>query len=401
MDPSLRFAPACSFVSVLLLLTLIGCGEGNVGPSSTATVTMSASGYPIVENTEVGLWDQAGETWVVEEDLRIGALDGDGPEVFGRLIALRVDDAGNLFVLDNLAAEVRVFDPAGTYLRTFGGDGDGPGELRRPTGLAWGPNQTLLVYSSSTFDRFDTTGRFIDRTERHTRGVAYPWPGQFDPEGRLIDMGVTRDELPENATDNGQTLVHLTMFRISDDFSTQDTLPPLVYSYPSVGRAGRIPFSGNLRYYFAPDGTIWFGESGDYRMIRRTLDGDTLLVFSLPHQRLRVSEAEKDSVVRLWAEGVVPRTLPADRIPDEKDSLGRMVTVDDLGRLWVAPFLDESRIYREFDVFDPDGHYLGRVELPFRLDDDVRMTVRDGRIYGVTLDDFDVPYVVRARLVQR
>ena len=52
-----------------------------------------------------------------------------------------------------------------------------------------------------------------------------------------------------------------------------------------------------------------------------------------------------------------------------------------------------------FDVFDPDGRYLGRIDFPFALSRSPRPILRGNLIYGVTQDELEVPYLVRARVV--
>ena len=48
-------------------------------------------------------------------------------------------------------------------------------------------------------------------------------------------------------------------------------------------------------------------------------------------------------------------------------------------------------------VFSPDGHLLGRVEVPRGL----RIAeIGDDYLLGVQRDEFDVPYVLRFRLVE-
>lgn len=54
----------------------------------------------------------------------------EGPQLFGRIGDVAVDAAGNVFVFDGLAMELRVFDSTGRYLSGLGGFGDGPLELR-------------------------------------------------------------------------------------------------------------------------------------------------------------------------------------------------------------------------------------------------------------------------------
>jgi hypothetical protein len=126
--------------------------------------------------------------------------------------------------------------------------------------------------------------------------------------------------------------------------------------------------------------------------------GDTVRVISREYDHLPVTEADIDAAIeRLdWFTrqgGKIDRT----RFPSTKPALNTFFS-DDVGRMWVSPVTDEEDTGRIWDVFDPDGRYLGQITLPFTL---VRYPIplfRDGMIYGVTEDDLEVPYVVRARV---
>jgi hypothetical protein len=67
-------------------------------------------------------------------DLRIGQMEGAGPETFGSVRGIEVASDGTIYVLDGLASEVRAFAPDGTHLRTLTRQGEGPGELRQANG---------------------------------------------------------------------------------------------------------------------------------------------------------------------------------------------------------------------------------------------------------------------------
>jgi hypothetical protein len=71
--------------------------------------------------------------------------------------------------------------------------------------------------------------------------------------------------------------------------------------------------------------------------------------------------------------------------------------VDDRGFLWVMPDVSEGEMSRRFDIFDPEGRYLGRatsdVPLGWRTP-----VFRGDTVYAVITDSLDVPYVVRARI---
>jgi hypothetical protein len=52
---------------------------------------------------------------------------------------------------------------------------------------------------------------------------------------------------------------------------------------------------------------------------------------------------------------------------------------------------------RDWDLFDPDGRYLGVVTMPPRF---ARRLILGDTIYSVWRDDLDVQYVTRLRIVQ-
>jgi len=80
----------------------------------------------------------AGPTLIGEEELRIGAIEGGGPDSFGLIRSIAVLEDGRFAVADVQGEEVRLFGREGRHLGTFGGEGQGPGELGRSTALAVG-----------------------------------------------------------------------------------------------------------------------------------------------------------------------------------------------------------------------------------------------------------------------
>jgi hypothetical protein len=123
--------------------TLAGCAAGDAGTGWSVSVDSSA-GYPVVVNTPPA--DGIAPTWELVEDVRVGAADGVGPEVFGEIRGVAVLEDGRIAVLDYQAQEVRLFAADGSWLRTFGGKGAGPGELAAANGLLATADGHLLVH---------------------------------------------------------------------------------------------------------------------------------------------------------------------------------------------------------------------------------------------------------------
>ena len=58
------------------------------------------------------------------------------PGDFSKPTNVAVDEDGNLYVTDTLNDRVEEFDADGSFIRTFGKNGDGPGDFMRPKGIA-------------------------------------------------------------------------------------------------------------------------------------------------------------------------------------------------------------------------------------------------------------------------
>jgi sugar lactone lactonase YvrE len=58
------------------------------------------------------------------------------PGDFSSPTNVAVDKDGNLFVTDTMNDRIEEFDADGTFIRTFGKNGDGPGDFARPKGIA-------------------------------------------------------------------------------------------------------------------------------------------------------------------------------------------------------------------------------------------------------------------------
>jgi hypothetical protein len=111
----------------------LACVDAATRGSSSAQVDTLPSGIVRVTNSGDPAWtDDNG--WTLVEDLRLGSLDGTGPTLFAQIAAILPDDAGNIYILDYPTQEIRVFNASGDHLRTIGGEGQGPGELRGARG---------------------------------------------------------------------------------------------------------------------------------------------------------------------------------------------------------------------------------------------------------------------------
>ena len=88
---------------------------------------------------------------------RLGVLEGEGPEVFGEIADVVISPDNHLFVLDGQAQVVRIFDPTGDFMDEFGGEGDGPEELRGAYSIAIESSGAVLVVAGRQVKVFGPT----------------------------------------------------------------------------------------------------------------------------------------------------------------------------------------------------------------------------------------------------
>lgn len=79
------------------------------------------------------------------ELFRVGSLDKPR-DSFGRVMSVALDHRGRLFVADDQAVRVAVFDHQGRYLQDLGRKGKGPGELERPWLIAVDSQDSVYVW---------------------------------------------------------------------------------------------------------------------------------------------------------------------------------------------------------------------------------------------------------------
>ena len=170
-----------------LPLLLAACGSGSdAGDGWSGTADTLPSGEVVVRNTADPLWTPE-TTWRVVEELRIGEAMSEGPDLFGAVFSFDVDAWGRIFVLDDHAQEVRVFDSAGAFVRTVGRRGEGPGEFTQAGSVDLSRNGEIWVMGMSLgrVSIFDTTGVYLRGERTNTGGrIMKPYPGGFDPMGR-------------------------------------------------------------------------------------------------------------------------------------------------------------------------------------------------------------------------
>ncbi len=382
---------------------LSGCQSDAVATSRgwEGQIDSLPSGVLVVRNDGHGVWPDSGG-WTLQEEVRIGSLDAEGPENFGRIVSLAVDGEQRIWVLEGQAAELRVFDKNGAYVRTVGRSGGGPGEFRQPMRVDYGPDGNLWIMDpqNTRLSVFDSAGTYLQGLRTAGGFVIFPWAGGFDRNGTYYaPISLPGDE---SAPQFG-------FARFDLSFAPQDTIVPptdpaerasftLVSDNGQSRMTASVPFQGGMRTHLSKAGTLWALITDQYRLMEFDANGDTLRVSTKQHAPLAVSAEERAEAIDdlEWFTSQGGR-VDESKIPATKP-LATSFFVDDAGFVWVAIVGDANANEQRFDLFNPTGQFLGTLTAPFRLLTSPTPIVRDGTLYGVIRDSLDVQYVVRASL---
>lgn len=393
---------------LLLVVPLVACGGGN---GSSGAVRDSA-GVAIIENSGPGTWGGSG-AWQFEEALRIGTSAGDPEYQFGQVVGLDVDDAGNIYVLDQMAQEVRVYDAQGKYVRTVGRPGNGPGELSR------GAAAVLIGQGDTVF----VADLLLQRMSRYapdgSDAGTFPIP---------LDQGVSaRWEITGHNTflQQVQTIpapnrpstappVNLILSRATDG-TLQDTVMHL-----KASEAVQFDAGGPHIRMFEPE-AVWTLLPGDriasainstYRVEVYDPDGGLERVIERPSERKPVGEADRQAFLKMfrdmWQRAGVPpqqitQLISAVSFADYYPAFANLLSGPD-SSLWVQHIRTAEDVGGEssefnaqdvgsptWDVFNADGRLLGTVTFPDRF---TPIRFHGDTVFGVWRDDMDVQHIM-------
>jgi len=363
----------------------------------TGTMDTLPSGHVVVRNTATPIWP-AGRGWKVVEELRIGSMEGDGPDVFGWIPSFEVDAAGRLWVLDGQAQELRVFSPTGAHVRTIGRKGGGPGEFAQAIHVDQGPDGLIRVMdpSNNRLSVFDTAGVYLGSKPALGGFIVIPWPGGYDHAGRYYTPVMSSGEFAVARLD--------TTFAVIDTlFPPRDPVRREFFEHRSGNNSfmrASIPFRGGMLWRLSRRGTIWAMFTDEYRLFELSADGDTIRTITREYTPLPVTAADRERA-REELEWFTRQggTIDLSKLPRTKPAATDFFT-DDEGYVWVNRVTAAGPEGTEYDIFDPEGRFLGTVELPFPLSSVPAPIIRGGVLYGVMQDELEVQYLVRARIVK-
>jgi hypothetical protein len=390
------------------------------------------------------------------EELSIGALDGAEEYTFGDISEVAIAGDGSIYVFDRQVPALRKYDARGKYIRTLGGRGQGPGEYLKGGGLAVHPDGRVMLWDSGTWriNVYSLAGEpvatwstpsgasgTVSLNTSHalvidSAGVIWLRRSIIDPEAaarprtewvRLNGTGAPIDTLAEPVF----AVVPRTLSATNRFGTRTSAIPFEPATISAVSSRGYFVTGYPQRYAFE----MLVPTASGAAAARRWRPGDPIVsVRRTDAKAIAVSRAQRDSARRVVEERM-RRTDPrwnwdGPAIPGTHPYYTRIVSGLD-GRIWLSLFGDPTLASQgttvlmqvgngaggaerrapppsrapipatlpstpmPYDVFEPSGAYVGRVEIPARV---VLGATRGDLVWGVAYNDDDVGFLKRYRI---
>lgn len=325
----------------------------------------------------------------------IGAADGESWEILAGVKGVAFDPEGTLYVLDGGGFRVLVFGPGGEFIRSFGREGDGPGEFRDPASLAILRNGRIAVadYGKQVIHVYEASGshvdshRFTGRPERGTnRLVPHPLGGvtyhasvsdTMSRQGILVHVPSNTLQLFRHPLDPGSQ--EEALFQTSVGSTEGD--PDSAADGKRVLTSRSPAFAPILRWAMFRDGSYGLVTGTRYEVRVANPDGRTQNLLSRAisprlttendrTKRLDALREDLKGTTGITASGGASGTLPpeiiarivattlfADTIPVIRD-----IDIDLAGNVWIMRETDPAGgVSGLIDIVDSDGTYLGSI----------------------------------------
>lgn len=339
------------------------------------------------------------EAFHLQFDLR---LHGTPSTPFGVVGAVATDMLGRFYVLDGMVQTVYVFDADGNHVNTLGGRGSGPGEFTGAMDVAVSPDSLIWVTDgmAGRHTVFDLDGNVVRTIPRRYRGDSYVGDHPFGMDGEYVDWILA---FPNETAFSASDVIEAYPVVVGPG-ADADTMPPIRFrpDLVEIGNERRpaVFFAPTLLIAMDGRGSIWFSDSRDYRVIRRSLTGDTIGELRLEEEAALVSEEDKRGIQAL-ARGRPSMLQYINVLPDRKPTIAGIVP-DGAGRVLVVPETATARRGEAVDLFEETGEYLGRMVVPERIDlppGGVVMHATGEFLYLGGTDETGTPVLLRLRIV--
>ena len=335
----------------------------------------SEDGITVVKNPKEPMYGEG--VFMMEEELSIGESVGREEYMFSQVIDVGVDDEENMYILDFLEAQIRVFKKNGEYLRTVGRKGQGPGEIQRAINIYITPSDEILINDRGArhFHFFTLDGEYIQST--YQGRLSRPL---VDTQNNIIAR--------QTIMDAAEVRFVLTKFdselnELFEIFSYKHQINPNIYHvYPP-----------QCFWVVRGDDSIVWGYADKYEFQILDRNGQVIQKIIKDPNPVEITDEDKQEWIRFaFGESGIPSGIKVNW--KKYHNAFQFLNTDDEGRIFAQTYekiADGTGYY--YDVFNPEGKYIAKIPLKIRP-----QVFKKNKLYTIEEDEDGYQYVTRYKV---
>ena len=363
-----------------VLIMLISCQKQKAEWKGTIE---EVNGVTIVKNPKEPMYGE--DVFRLEEDLTLEKKEGSEEYLFERVRNIDIDKNDNIYILDDKAVRIRIFDKNGELIRTFGSKGQGPGEMQMPINVQITSKNEVIVhdYMAQRLSFFSLDGKYLrQKSTAKTRNLSIPI--RMDSQGNLIGFAAFAPP-----PIGGKELI------IYD--SNLELLK--IVTKEERGTRGLFDIGKSSLYCdVSPSDNIVWGDSKEYVLQILNQGGDLIKRIIKEHNPIEITAEDKERYEKQYAEPVKRgmRINFRSHFPAFSE-----ISVDDEERIFVKTYerVEGKEDLFYFDVFESGGKYIAKVPIKPSLNRD--FVWKRNKLYTLEEDDEGYHIVKRYKVIWR
>lgn len=285
----------------------------------------------------------------LEEDFKIGDSEVE-EEMIAQVTFFVVDDREFIYALDFKASNIKVFDDNGTYVRTIGKQGQGPGEINFPSGILITSAKELLIEDAGNrrLSYFSLEGEFLRHVSLGDKTSLTNLV--MDTKGNFLGRQFILEEKEYS----------FEIRKFDKDLKRLFTIERIPFNFRDPQKDKMNPFDFIQIYLFDSEDNIYYGNPKEYEVQVFSPDGTLIKKITKKHNPEHITEEDIEKIL--------------DRIPDMGFNVKNMMefpkqfpayesfSMDEKGRLFVRSYnkgRGEDEIF--LDIFDREGKYIAKI----------------------------------------
>jgi len=331
-------------VICMAALIILSCSK----KESTYSVS-EMNGIKITQNTGV----PADSTFKIELK-EVGFIENDSeadPEkCFNQASYINFDEKGNLFVFDRIKYKVFKYDPKGSFIKSYGRQGQCPGEFIQP-GTMIVRRDTLYVTDVSSYkiSKFNLDGEFLG-DKKYPNLHNFPMiPAKFG-ENYITVFGATKSIV----TDEGKRTNIKETSLYDNNFDFIKNLHILEYEPPAEDAEFDPSEKGIQAAASDTNAYVYEHSKTQYKIDVYDINGNKVREIRKYYSRIKTPEDEHKRTEEIWAKR-------GRKYKSEFRNSIYQLRTDKYKRLWVSGPTNKEEKGNNYDIFENDI-FINRVK---------------------------------------